>query len=172
MKSGWYILLLAICSVLFSSCETEAERVSKERQETAIDNYITTQINADTTRVMVHNDGAYRLIYIAGSGEAATPGDAVEFLYIGYIFLNGKGAAFDTNIDIPGVHPSGNNGKGTIGRGNFIAGLDKGLEGMKPGECAEIIFPSTLGYGNNSVGMVPGLSALLFEIEMINVVKQ
>ncbi len=165
-------IAIALCALLFAACQTEAERTALDTQEVAIDNYITAQIAADTTRTLVVNDGSYRLVLQAGNGAAAAVGDSVYFWYVAYVFSNGKGMAFDTNLPDESLHPSENNGKGVLGVKHFIPGLDKGLQGMQLGEHAEIIFPATQGYGSDIVGLVPKLSALLFEVEIIKIVKQ
>jgi FKBP-type peptidyl-prolyl cis-trans isomerase FkpA len=60
-------------------------------------------------------------------------------------------------------------GQGVVGIGQYIPGLDNGLLGMQTGEKAEIIFPAAQGFGGVAVGLVPPLSALLFEVEMIRI---
>jgi FKBP-type peptidyl-prolyl cis-trans isomerase 2 len=143
-------------------------------QEQAISSYISAQITADTTIRMVANNGSYRLIKTHGNAPEAAVGDSVRFFYVAYVFSRGKGMAFDTNRDTLGFYRDTlgykpDNGKGIIGAGQYILGLDNGLSGMKTGEKAEIIFPATQGFGSVAVGLVPPRSALLFEVEMVSV---
>ncbi len=153
------------------ACESEAERQAASEQEQAIDRYIVNQMAADTTIVLVAAQNTYRLIMQKGEAPAVARGDSVSFLYTGYIFSNGKGAAFDSNKDTLGFSSAVNNGKGIAGVGHYIRGLDNGLVGMEAGEKAQIIFAASQGFENNSVGIVPPLSPLLYEVEIVEVKK-
>ncbi|MDR0694683.1 MAG: FKBP-type peptidyl-prolyl cis-trans isomerase [Prevotellaceae bacterium] len=161
------VILFILC--FLCACTSEVERLSVSNQEQAINNYISAQMTADTTIQMVANNGSYRLIRTPGNAPEATTGDSVRFYYIAYVFSNGKGMAFDTNRDTLGFLPQLDNGQGVIGSGQYIPGLDNGLTGMKTGEKAELIFPASQGFGNMAVGLVPPLSALLFDVEMVSV---
>ncbi|MDR2358705.1 MAG: FKBP-type peptidyl-prolyl cis-trans isomerase [Prevotellaceae bacterium] len=161
------IILFVLCSLC--ACTSEVERLAVSNQEQAINNYISTQMTADTTIRMVANNGSYRLIITPGNAPEAAAGDSVRFYYIAYVFSKGKGMVFDTNRDTLGFLPQVDNGQGVVGIGQYIPGLDNGLTGMKTGEKAELIFPASQGFGNMAVGLVPPLSALLFEVEMVSV---
>ncbi|MDR3350931.1 MAG: FKBP-type peptidyl-prolyl cis-trans isomerase [Prevotellaceae bacterium] len=163
-----FILLFTVSSLC--ACTSEVERAAVSNQEQAINNYISAQMKADTTIRMVANNGSYRLVKTSGHAPAAAAGDSVKFYYIAYVFAtNGKGMAFDTNRDTLGFTPRVDNGRGVVGVGQYIPGLDNGLTGMQTGEKAELIFPAAQGFGDVAVGLVPPLSALLFEVEMIEV---
>jgi peptidylprolyl isomerase len=164
-------IIAAAC--LLCACTTEKEREAVNTQAQAIDNYINKQM-ADTSlhATLVVNNNSYRLIYTAGAAPTARTGDSVYFVYIGYIFSNGNKTPFDTNLDTLGFTPAYRNGNGIVGVGQYIPGLDNGLNGMQTGEKAEILFPASEGYGNATVGLVPPLSALLFDVEMIKIVNQ
>jgi FKBP-type peptidyl-prolyl cis-trans isomerase len=166
-------IVIIAAAFFVAACQSEMEREQVAAQELAIENYVT-QCMADTSlhATLERNNGSYRLIFAAGTEPAAEAGDRVAFEYIGYIFSRGSKVPFDTNRDTLGFRPQYNGGSGTVGAGQFLPGLDDGLRGMKTGEKAEILFSSTYGYGNTSVGLVPPLSALLFEVEMKEVIKQ
>jgi len=167
-----YWITIIVASFFLVACETEAERDAMSRQEKAITDYLTQQLR-DTTIALVTNNGAHRLILQSGVEPAVAFGDSISFSYIGYIFSGGSSKIiFDTNIDTFNFVPINNNGEGLMTSGKYIQGLENGLLGMKVGEKSQIIFPSSLGYGNNAVGLVPPLSALLFDVEMIKVKKQ
>ena len=170
-KSGILFILSILCA-----CTSEVERLAVSNQEQDINNYISAQMTADTTIRMVANNGSYRLIRTPGNVPEAAAGDSVRFYYVAYVFSkgNGKGMAFDTNRDTLGFYRDTlgykvDNGQGIVGIGQYIPGLDNGLTGMKTGEKAEIIFPAAQGFGGVAVGLVPPLSALLFEVEMVRV---
>ncbi|MDR1405745.1 MAG: FKBP-type peptidyl-prolyl cis-trans isomerase [Prevotellaceae bacterium] len=168
------VIILVLSSLV--ACTSEVERLAVSNQEQAINNYISAQMAADTSVRMVANNGSYRLIRMPGSAPEAAAGDSVRFYYIAYVFSNGKGMVFDTNRDTLGFKADTlglktDGGIGVVGAGHYIPGLDNGLTGMKTGEKAELIFPAAQGFGNVTVGLVPPLSALLFEIEMIQINK-
>ena len=170
MKNLWVI---GVAFFFFFGCQSEMEKDAAATQEENIKNYITWQLSSDTTITLVTNNHSYRLIKEKGQGNEIAFGDSISFAYIGYIFSsNGNHTRFDTNIDTLGFMPTINNGKGIFYSGRYISGLENGLLGMKEGEKSQIIFSSSQGYGNNAVGLVPPLSALVFDIKMITVKKQ
>lgn len=156
---------------MLCACQAETERTAVNTQMQEIDSYINRQL-ADTSlhATLVVNNNTCRLIYTPGTAPTAGKGDSVYFSYIGYIFASGRKTPFDTNRDTLGFSPTYNNGRGIVGIGHYIPGLDDGLSGMQTGEKAEILFPASEGYGNAAVGAVPPLSSLLFEVEMTKVV--
>jgi len=167
-----YWITIIVVSFFLVACETEVERDAISRQEKAITDYLTQQLR-DTTIALVTNKGAHRLIMQSGVEPAVAFGDSISFQYIAYIFSSGSSKViFDTNIDALNFVPINNNGEGLMTSGKYIQGLENGLLGMKVGEKSQIIFSSSLGYGNNAIGIVPPLSALLFDVEMIKVKKQ
>jgi FKBP-type peptidyl-prolyl cis-trans isomerase len=52
-----------------------------------------------------------------------------------------------------------------------IGGLYEGLGKMKEGGKAQLIFPSSLGYGNIPFGAIPAYSSLIFDVELHNVIS-
>ncbi|MDR0581813.1 MAG: FKBP-type peptidyl-prolyl cis-trans isomerase [Prevotellaceae bacterium] len=161
------VILFILCSLC--ACTSEVERLAVSNQEEAINSYISAQMTADTSIRMVAHNGSYRLIKTPGNAPEAAAGDSVRFYYIAYVFSRGKGTVFDTNRDTLGFVSRIDNGRGIVGIGQYIPGLDNGLMGMKTGEKAELIFPASQGFGNAAVGLVPPLSALLFDVEMVRV---
>jgi FKBP-type peptidyl-prolyl cis-trans isomerase len=56
----------------------------------------------------------------------------------------------------------------TLGMGLVIAGWEKGLVGMKPGEVRKLYVPYQMGYGENSLEGVPEYSDLFFIVELVS----
>lgn len=105
-------------------------------------------------------------------------GDSVYLNYAGYTFSDGLGTIFDTNMEslsatigIDIYNRGINAGKVVVGKGELLKGLELGLLGTKKGEHSYIVFPSTLGYGSDKKGIVPPMSSLIFEIWILNIVK-
>ena len=97
-----------------------------------------------------------------GNGEAVRSGDIVTVDYHGY-FTNGK--VFDES------YKRGQPFSFTVGGGQVIAGWDEGVLGMKVGEKRRLTVPSSLGYGPNDYGPIPGGSTLVFDIELHKIGK-
>lgn len=61
----------------------------------------------------------------------------------------------------------------TYGAGDVIAGLEKGMEGMKVGEIRRIHIPPDLAYGATGAGgVIPPNASLIFEVELLEVVDK
>ena len=57
-----------------------------------------------------------------------------------------------------------------LGVGEVIKGWDVGVEGMREGDKRTLIIPSAMGYGKKGIkGVIPGGSALHFDVELIKV---
>lgn len=101
------------------------------------------------------------LIYVQkspGAGEKPKKGQRVTVHYSGYL-LNGN--KFDSSVD------RGEPFVFELGRGQVIAGWDEGIALMQPGEKAQLIIPSNLGYGSRNMGPIPANSTLVFDVELI-----
>lgn len=101
-----------------------------------------------------------------GTGTEAVDGSTVTVHYTGWLYNetreDQKGAQFDTSA-----------GRGpftfTLGRGQVIAGWDRGVAGMKVGGMRRLIIPSSLAYGGTRRGPIPPWATLVFDIELIGV---
>lgn len=96
-----------------------------------------------------------------GTGSVAKNGDMVTVNYTG-MFTNGK--AFDSNIDPSFGHVQPFQFK--LGAGQVIPGWDQGVLGMKIGEKRHLVIPSSLAYGPNGYGPIPGGATLIFDVEL------
>ncbi len=99
---------------------------------------------------------------VVGTGEEAVAGSLVTVHYVGRF---PDGTVFDSSLE-----------RGTpftfvLGQKQVIEGWDKGFVGMKVGGRRTIIVPPHLGYGANDYGPIPGNSTLIFDVELLGVVK-
>ena len=91
-----------------------------------------------------------------GTGEIPASGKVVKLKYTGR-FLNGF--AFDGNMARTDSFSV------TIGGSSTVVGFQTGVEKMRLGERAILVFPSTIGYGEKGSGSsIPGHPPLVFEI--------
>jgi len=100
-------------------------------------------------------DGLRFIRLKAGTGDIPAQGKVVKIKYIGR-FLSSR--AFDGNMsrtDSLSV---------TIGGTQTVPGFQMGIEKMRLGEKAVIVFPSGLGYGAKGNSNIPGYTPLSFEI--------
>lgn len=102
----------------------------------------------------------------AGSGEEATPGSFVDVQYTGWLYdpkaADRRGAKFDSSRD------SGRPFTFQIDARGVIRGWDLGVRGMKVGGKRTLIIPAYLAYGTKGSNGIPPNSALIFDIEVIN----
>ena len=95
-----------------------------------------------------------------GTGPIVGEGEQVKVHYTGK-FINGK--VFDSSVD---------RGEPAIMSPNgVIKGWTEALGMMKVGSKWELVIPSELGYGTRDKGPIPGNSVLIFEIELLDIVK-
>ncbi|CAN0075871.1 unnamed protein product [Pylaiella littoralis] len=95
-----------------------------------------------------------------GGGKMAVPGKNIKVCYEG-CFPDGR--VFDKN----------NNRRRPlqfrVGMQKVIAGMDRGVEGMRVGGSREIAIPAALGYGARGTGPIPANQDLVFRVELIDV---
>lgn len=95
-----------------------------------------------------------------GEGKEVTGGDYITIHYLGTLE---NGQKFDSSYD------RGEPFKTRIGVGEVIEGWDMGVPGMKVGGKRKLTIPSQLAYGDQSVGSIPSVSTLIFEVELLEV---
>ncbi|KAK9493487.1 hypothetical protein V1508DRAFT_415647 [Lipomyces doorenjongii] len=87
-------------------------------------------------------------------------GDLVYIHYTGYLQ---DGTVFDSSIGKDSPF------RFTLGRGQVIAGWDRGILGMCLGEKRKLTIPPHLGYGDKAVGTIPAGATLIFDAELVSI---
>ena len=102
---------------------------------------------------------------IAGIKElkAAKVGDTISMNYVGML---SDGTVFDSSANARRAF------KFQLGVGEVIQGWDLGIVGMKVGSKRRLIIPPELGYGASGAGPIPPNATLIFEVELIEIVKK
>ena len=101
-----------------------------------------------------------------GEGDEAVAGREVEVHYVGVSYATGK--QFDASWD------RGDTFRFGLGRGQVIQGWDQGVAGMKVGELRKLTIPGDLAYGPRGAGggLIPPNATLVFEVELLDIVKK
>ena len=98
-----------------------------------------------------------------GTGTEATNGRTLTVNYTGWLYdqnaAGNKGLQFDSGTLPPF----------TLGTGQVISGWDQGLVGMRVGGLRTLVIPASLAYGPTARGPIPANSALVFDVELLNV---
>jgi FKBP-type peptidyl-prolyl cis-trans isomerase FkpA len=98
-----------------------------------------------------------------GTGVQPKPTDTVRVNYVG-TFIDGK--KFDSSRD-PGREPL----QFTINEPGMIPGFTEIIPMMKVGSTWRVYIPPKLGYGDRGNQSIPPNSLLIFEIELLDIVK-
>lgn len=106
--------------------------------------------------------GLYYIETKEGKGSTPSIGQTVKVNYKG-MFLDGNvfDSSFERNqpIEFP------------LGQGQVIKGWDEGIAMMRVGGTAVLVIPSDLAYGPQGRSSIPPYSTLVFEVELVDIVK-
>lgn len=137
-------------------------------EEADIDRYVRDTI-VNKLKYTLTEKVDYGIRYIRtreGTGDYPASGKIAKVKYTGYL-LNGK--KFDSNY---GKNTDGTEKDSldvTIGSSSgFVTGFLQGVNRMKKGEKATVIFPSSLGYSTSGKGSIPANTPLRFDLEIID----
>jgi FKBP-type peptidyl-prolyl cis-trans isomerase len=96
----------------------------------------------------------------SGMGQSPSLSSKVKINYSGHLI---DGSEFDSTYK--------NNQPLVISLGTTIKGWKEALTLMKPGDKWRLYIPPELGYGEMAYSHVPGNSVLIFDIELLEVIK-
>lgn len=98
-----------------------------------------------------------------GTGtDVVESGDTIVIHYKGTLE---DGTQFDSSYD------RGEPFQTEIGVGRVIEGWDKGVLGMKVGGKRKLTIPSSMGYGSQDIPGIPANSTLIFDVELVEILK-
>jgi FKBP-type peptidyl-prolyl cis-trans isomerase len=129
-----------------------------EESNQALNDYITSKgITVKPTA-----SGLYYIEQKKGTGQTPRVGQTVKVHYKGTLL---DGTKFDSSYD------RGQPFEFTLGMGQVIKGWDEGIALLQEGGKAILILPQHLAYGERQAGTIPPFSPLVFEVELIEIVK-
>lgn len=115
--------------------------------------------NAQEEGVISTASGLQYKVLQPGTGEQhPKANDRVKVHYHGTLL---DGTVFDSSVD-----------RGEpieFGLNQVIPGWTEGVQKMVEGEKTRFYIPSSLGYGNRSVGRIPAGSLLIFDVELLKI---
>jgi FKBP-type peptidyl-prolyl cis-trans isomerase FklB len=146
---------LAVALGLFAGCSKESTMTSSDPGEAFL------AANAKKDGVTTTASGLQYKVIKSGTGATPTASDQVKVDYTGTL-IDGK--VFDSSVQRgqPAVFPVG----------QVIPGWTEALQLMKVGDKWQLFIPAKLAYGDRGAGgAIPPNSALIFEVELLDIVK-
>jgi FKBP-type peptidyl-prolyl cis-trans isomerase FkpA len=143
--------------------EFEAERFAEMQDQVDESNSrLLNYIQEKNIKVEPQPSGLYYVETLKGTGKTPVDGQRVKVHYRGTL-LDGTqfDASYDRNQPFEFV----------LGMGQVIKGWDEGIALMQVGGKATLILPFNLAYGERATGTIPPFSPLVFEVELIEIIK-
>ena len=151
------LLIISVITVLYSSCNKDT--VDKSAEElTNLESFIAENY-PDATKT---DSGLYIVWTEKGTGNQIVAGNYVNVKYTGKYL---DGTVFDASSYHNGTFQF------QVGAGSVIAAWDEAMKLCKAGDKITIICPSSLAYGTYGNGSIAGYTSLLFDIEIIEILK-
>jgi FKBP-type peptidyl-prolyl cis-trans isomerase len=140
-----------------------AEAAAKEQKQAA-DNKVKSAAflaeNAKKPGVTTTSSGLQYEVLTQGKGAKPKATDTVTVQYEGKFI---DGTVFDSSIK--------RGEPATFELDKVIPGWTEAVQLMQVGSKYRLTLPPELGYGENNAGPIPGNSVLIFEVELISIVK-
>lgn len=155
LSTGFLILFL------FSSCDLSNKfREYEEKERIAIQNFLAQN---DSLDFVLKTSGLYYYDVVIGTGPQAETHDTA---YVFYSMVTLEGHLIDSNVGTNDtlIFPVN---EGRIG----VKGFDEGVTYMKEGGRALFLVPSSLAYGAYGTYYVPSYTPLIFDTELVKLVK-
>lgn len=167
------VAILALATITAACNKLNEERI--ENQEKNLENYIVARMKADTLLQRSTYAGVNYLYRPGDIMHTRREGDTIVVNYLGRLFTSGRDSIiFDTNIPQFAARLGIELGDRRLepltviaGSNSLIEGLNKGLMMTHPRDTGEIIFNSSLGFGNAPNGMIPSNSPLIYTVFLV-----
>lgn len=107
-------------------------------------------------------ESGVKVVEVRQGEPGAKAGDIVFVHYTGTLE---DGKKFDSSLD------RGTPFRFTLGAGEVIKGWDAGIVGMTIGEKRQLTIPPDQAYGERAQGPIPANATLIFDVELIGLVR-
>ncbi len=158
MFSRGFVAAIANDTTIFS--EKKAGEYKKEALAGAGEKFLAE--NAKKPGVKVLPSGLQYKVIKAGQGEVPKATDEVEVIYEGRLI---DGTVFDA------TSKHGGSKTDKFRAGNLIKGWTEALTTMPVGSKWQLYIPYELAYGERQAGQIPPYSTLIFDLELVSIVK-
>ena len=138
-----------------------SEKHKAEREENLAHGKKFLSENGKKEGVITTESGLQYKVTKEGTGKNPVAADKVKVHYHGTLI---DGTVFDSSVK--------RNQPATFGLQQVIPGWTEGLQTMKEGGKTTFYIPAKLAYGASGRPSIPGNSVLIFEVELIEIVKQ
>jgi peptidylprolyl isomerase len=144
-----------------AGAETATAEATPGALATVVTEY-SAELNVNLAEMTKSETGLYTKDILEGTGDVAKTGDRVRAHYTGWL---PDGTMFDSSMDGDAPIEFG------LGAGELIKGWDEGMVGMKVGGRRRLVIPPGLAYGAAARDPIPAMSTLVFDIELVEIVK-
>lgn len=136
-------------------------KAEEQLKKFAVDNAAFLEANKKKAGVKTTKSGLQYQVLKSGSGKSPKTGDWIRANYHGTLI---DGNVFETTVGEGGEPVE-------IAVEDTIPGWTEALALMKTGDKWRLFIPSTLAYGEQGNGPVPPHATLIFELELLDIVK-
>jgi FKBP-type peptidyl-prolyl cis-trans isomerase FkpA len=158
---------ILLCVVLFAGAQVVAQNAVHDAAQRKIDEKkLQEYFQKNDLHPKKGAGGMYYTITKEGTGRQVLIGEVVKMNYTGRLL---DGTVFDSNTDPAFRHQEPFEFQ--IGSGRVIRGWEKGIQQLKKGSVATLYIPSLMGYGEDGGPRIPANSILIFDVEVLDVMK-
>ena len=141
--------------------QREAEKYEQRKATAREDGEKFLEENKTKPGVKVERSGLQYRVITAGTGATPKPTDVIRFHIVGK-FIDGEEFQSTRKMDFPPELP--------LNQIN-IAGLQEAFGLMTAGSTWEVVLPFSLAYGDVDTGVIPPFSTVVFELELLEIVR-
>lgn len=180
MKRSTLILSSFLALGLTAACVKQSLQSTYDKQTSYIENFVTTQMKADTNATLTRNGGSYRLNLadtldrVYGERDSLREGGRVALWYACFT-LTGNSIS-TSNLVATNVREVAEQAKWKLTDSTIVfrldtitvdkklvEGLHLGLQGVQQYDQGFVLFTGEYGFGNISRGTIPARSALVYQ---------
>lgn len=149
-------LLLGVGITAFIACKDDDKTISSEDNKKAGEQFLAE--NAQRQGITVTQSGLQYEVLTEGTGKKPKASSRVKCHYQGKLI---DGTTFDSSYS--------RHQPATFALYEVIPGWTEGLQYMTEGSRYRLYLPYNLAYGASGAGIIPPYSALIFEVELLEV---